>query len=87
MTRALSLSWTKHLKDETQKQNFEDLVRNSTIVLGRLREVLLEQRDELSRKELTEKDFDVPNWSERQAFRNGDRARLEKVLNLLEFIP
>lgn len=85
--RPLSLNWSKHLHDEDKKKNFEDLVRNSTVVLGRLKALLEEDLRSLDTRDTTEKDFEDPNWSHKQAFRNGDRARLKKVINLLEFIP
>jgi len=83
----LNLTWTKHLQNEDQKEQFELVLRNSTHVLGRLKAILKEELIALEGKETSIADFDSPSWAFKQAYLNGDRARLKKVLNLLEFIP
>lgn len=85
MSKTLSIAWTKNLPDD-KKADFELVLRNSTLVLGRLKAILQDELRSTYDAE-TMKDFEDPNWSHKQAFRNGDRARLRKVLNLLEFLP
>lgn len=86
-TTRLSLSWTKNIQDDDKRKDFELVLRNSTMILGRLKAILQEELQALEQKEETYKDFDDSNWSHKQAFRNGDRHRINKTLNLLEFIP
>lgn len=74
--------WTRHLSED-RKEDFEALVRNSTIVLGRMKRILLDQLDSTFVSEETESDFDTPSWSHKQAYRNGERAGLRRALRLL----
>ena len=76
--------WTQHIKDEKKKEDFRQLLKNSTQVLGRLRMILDEEEKGLDTQETTSKDFDNPNWQFKQAFRNGDRARLRQIRNLID---
>lgn len=84
MSKSISLTWVKNLPED-KKDDFELVLRNSTLILGRLRDILKEELQSTYEIE-TLKDFEDPNWSHKQAFRNGDRARIRKVLSLLEFL-
>lgn len=84
MSKSISLTWVKNLPED-KKDDFELVLRNSTLILGRLRDILKEELQSTYETE-TLKDFEDPNWSHKQAFRNGDRARIRKVLSLLEFL-
>lgn len=87
MRQPLPLTWVKHLPPGTEEaRKFEEAVRSSTLVLGRLQEILKEDLASLDRSELTEEQYKDANWSHLQAHRNGDRARLRKILNLLSFM-
>jgi hypothetical protein len=86
MTRLPYDIWSRHLPDDRRK-NFEDLVKNSTTVLERLRQLIDEELNALDGKEETESDFDSPAWAQKQAFRNGKRTGLKRVRQLLSFIP
>lgn len=83
----LPLPWIKHLsnQDSERRDNFEAAVRNSTIALGRLRELLQESLEGLNNKEFTDKQFEDPNWSHKQAYWNGQRSAFKQILNLLTF--
>jgi hypothetical protein len=83
--KGISLTWVKNLPEDKAK-DFEIVLRNSTMILGRLKAILQEELQNTYNDE-TMKDFEDPNWSHKQAFRNGDRSRIRKTLNLLEFIP
>lgn len=78
-----SVVWTKHLKTEQERKDFNDVLGNSSLVLNRLRDILMEEIEVLDRQEGTIDDFKDPAWTHKQAFRNGDRARLRKILDLL----
>lgn len=78
--------WSAHLPDD-RRQNFLDLLKHSTTVLYRLRQIVDDEIESLNVSEETEQDFDSPAWAEKQAFRNGKRAGLKRVRKLLAFIP
>lgn len=82
----LPVQWTKHLKDPQSKKKFEDTVRASRTALERLYEILQEKEGTLNRTETTVQDFDQPNWAHKQAFRNGQKASLKEMRELLDFI-
>jgi hypothetical protein len=84
VAKPLNLVWTKNLPS-TKKKEFEATLRNSTFVLSRLRDILDEEMEVLDRQETTISDFDHPNWSHKQAYRNGERARIRKMRDLLSF--
>lgn len=83
--RKLSVEWTKHLKDPKARQEFEKLLRNSTISLGRMREILEERLASLDRSEVKTEVYDSPNWAYKQADTNGMRRCLMNVIAMLEF--
>jgi hypothetical protein len=76
--------WTSHL-DNTEKENFEKSVFASRRVLDRLRALLEIREKSMDRYENGLKQFENPNWAERQAFQNGirsEREYLKKLINL-----
>lgn len=77
------LVWTNHLPDQ-EKPAFEAMVRNSTLLLSRLNEILSDEEKTVYRS-LT-KDFDSPNWSHEHAFRLGELSRIRKLKDLISFI-
>jgi hypothetical protein len=81
----LNMVWTKHLQGEA-KTNFESLLRNSTTVLSRLRDILKEKEEDLTSQECSNDDFLQPGWEYRQAFRLGQKAQLREIQSLLKFI-
>lgn len=76
-------AWTKHLKDEAEKVKFEKYVRGSRLLLDRLKDIIQEDVDKLDTQEGSFKDFDIPNWEFKQAFRNGQRSTLKNIQRLL----
>lgn len=76
--------WIRHLPSENH-QSFEDAIRNSTVMTGRLRQIIQEELDALDRTEASDKQFEFPNWDYKQAFQNGQRSKLRFLLNILTF--
>ena len=74
--------WTQHLKDPEERLRFEQGIRSSSTILARLQTLLKEEEEALDRSEADIRAFDLPNWAERQAFKNGYRSCLG-VLNKL----
>lgn len=79
-------SWIRHLPNEEERANFKKTLLASRHVLRRLREILEEERTRLANQETSEKDFEDPNWSHKQAYRNGERKGLKYVEDLLHFL-
>lgn len=77
--------WFHHLPSEKQEE-FKKLLTNSQTVFTRLLEILEDEERSMLREETTLKDFDNPNWALKQAFRNGDRSRLRRLKDLLNFV-
>ena len=81
----IPVEWIKHLPPQ-EKDNFETTLRNSTIVLDRLREILFEHLRSIETKEYSETSYENPSWACKQAFLNGRKAELTKLIKLTDFI-
>lgn len=79
----LPIVWTKHLKTKEEKENFESLLRNSTIVASRLVTILREMDES---KVSRETDYDSPSWAYLQADQNGYRRAIQEVLKLFNYL-
>lgn len=76
-------AWTDHLKTEEEKKQFRDVLSGSSLILDRLIELLKRDQEGLSKKEVSAKVYDNPNWAYRQAHANGYNACLNAYLTLL----
>lgn len=76
--------WTQHLRLQADQDNFEKKIYNAKDVLERLKTLLEEKERSFDIAEYSVEDFSSPNWSEKQAFRNGNRAALHYVKTLLD---
>lgn len=86
-SNVISLKWFKGERDKKAKEDFERMLRNDGVVLGRLRDVIDELRNEIERQETSLEDFDdTPNWALKQASRLGEKRGLNKVRDLLTFL-
>lgn len=81
--KGLSLEWSKHLKTEAERKDFEATVRTDTIVLGRLAEILEEKLSGLQSREASPLEYDSPSWAYKQAHLNGYRQGLTTILKLI----
>lgn len=72
--------WTQHLKDDPDKQDrFRNEIISSANVLDRLKEILIEEDNTIDRSELAISSYDSPSWAHKQAYKNGYRAALAVV--------
>jgi len=85
-SNVISLKWFGNERDKKAKEDFERILRNDGVVLGRLREVIEELREEVEREELDPGDFDSPSWALKQASRLGEKRGLKKIHDLLTFL-
>lgn len=83
--RKLHTLWTEHIKNPEVKADFEKLLRNSTISLGRLREIAEKQLASLRSAEVKVAVYDNPNWAYKQADTNGACRVLQNFIDLLDF--
>jgi hypothetical protein len=83
--RALSTEWARHL-DGQDKQNFEDLVRNTVTVLSRLRAILEDKEASVYKTEASESEYDNPAWAYKQAHLNGKLAAYRELKTLTNFL-
>lgn len=77
------LKWTQHLDGEEEKENFQREVRAAGKVLDRIKTILGEELNGLDRSEIDIRVFDLPNWENRQAFKNGYRSCLDTISKLI----
>ncbi len=81
------LEWTEHLQNnKTAKEDLELAVRNSTVALTRLLEILEKKKSFVEKTESNITQYEHPSWSHKQAHLNGRRASLDEIINLLQFI-
>jgi hypothetical protein len=78
------LEWTKHLRDEKEKLNFQRTVRSAIQVLDRVRDIFKAKVDSLERLELSPKSFETKNWELRQAYNLGYRACAQDLYTLVD---
>lgn len=74
-----STAWTKHKRDPKEKQDLEAAIRNSTVALTRLQEIIDEHIEAVHTAERSSQQYDNASWSHLQAHRNGE---LEALYNL-----
>ena len=85
MPGKISLEWLKGIPSD-KKDDFEQIIRHSTIMATRLLELCDEWEADLDRAEAKVSDYDSPSWGYKQAHRNGDRSRIRKLRDLLSFL-
>jgi hypothetical protein len=77
--------WSSHISDPEKQEEFESLVRNSTIVLGRLHDIIQKKIDTLNKRKLSDEGFKDPNWALMQANHLGKIKQLLDIQKLTEF--
>lgn len=75
--------WTKNLKTNEERDNFNNQVLSAKPVLDRLVQILSEREEELERSERSLKAYDNPNWAYMQAHKNGYYSMLQNVRDLI----
>lgn len=77
-------AWTKHLKEEKDKESFRNRVLSTKEVLRRLDQIIDEQETELTDSSTSLKSFDNPNWALKQAYIQGYIARGKSIRNFID---
>lgn len=73
-------AWIKNLKTEAQRAEFYKQFRNSADVLERLKELI---KEDMQTWEVSEVNYDNPNWAYRQSHINGQRSYANRILKLI----
>lgn len=81
--KSIPIAW---IKNASNKQEAEAIIRNSTVALSRLYDIIEEKENSINSQELAVTDFDSPAWSHKTAFRLGQKAALKEMKELLAFI-
>lgn len=81
--KGLSTEWTRHLKTEAERKEFQAKVLNDRLVLDRLSAIIEEKLTGLQSREVSSSEYDNPSWAYKQAHTNGIKAGLTAILNLL----
>jgi hypothetical protein len=80
----IPIQWTANIaNDPKAKQSFEETLRNSTIVLDRLVDILDGKEREINRIELSLSSYEKEGWPYTQAHLNGRKATLQEIKKLL----
>lgn len=80
----VSLTWTKKLSDEKQKEEFVKKLYENEEILNALA-VILDEKIEASRNnQLSTKSFSSPAWPYEQADSNGYQRALSEIKSLIK---
>lgn len=79
----MQTAWTKNLKSDVDQLHFQNSLRGAKKVLERLSDLLDEEEASIDRSELNVDTYDTASWSYKQAHKNGQRAMLRKIKNLI----
>jgi len=77
------IKWTSNLNNETEINDFRNKVYGAKPVLDRIRQLLDEKEAAIDRSEIKLEEYENPNWSHKQAFKNGIRAACADLRLLL----
>lgn len=80
----MKIQWTNHLKDPEDKSRFARTIESAKPVLDRQIEIINNMEEGLLRSETSLSQFDTPNWDYQQAFKNGYRAGLKEIKQLID---
>ena len=79
----MKLVWTKHLKTQEEKEQFQKLLLGNKQILKVLKKILDEKDLSLERSENTLESYNTPSWAFKQAHKNGYRSCLEAIKDLI----
>lgn len=80
------LPWVRHLKDQDSKDKLAAALLASVTALSRLYDLLEEKEETIANQEASIDDFGMTDWAYKQAFRNGQKAQIKELKQLLSFI-
>lgn len=81
----MQIVWTQHLQTEKEKEQFRQVLKNSTLLRNRLLQILSEKFESVERKGFKEEDYSEAGWETLQAFRNGKLSTYREIADLFDF--
>lgn len=85
-SKGLDSRWFKGILPE-KKAEYEAILRASTTLIDRLKEMLTDRIKEVHQAQLSMDDYSTPSWAFKQAHRNGREQELRAILTLISFDP
>lgn len=80
----IPLQWTSNIANSPKaKKDFEDYLANSSRLLERLREIINEKENSLTKIQFSPSTYKNPSWAYEQAFLNGRLTELNDLKQLL----
>lgn len=70
------VEWYEGVSDPDEKAKIDREILSAQPVLERLGRILTKKEDTLDRQEMNIEVYNMPNWSHRQAHKNGQRSSL-----------
>jgi hypothetical protein len=86
MSSKLATVWTQGIHDDKKKADFEGAIRNSTVALGRLKEIIEVSEEAIYSQMSRDTDYSQTDWAYKAAHRNGQLEMLRKFKDLLAFL-
>lgn len=81
----VNLAWTKNLKSQKEKEDFEKLLLNNTILIRRFKEILTEMKQGLAKDELSKDAYTNNSWPYYQADIIGSKRQIRIIEDLFDF--
>jgi hypothetical protein len=81
----IPIRWLAHLPDQAAKNSFEDVLRNSGQVLGRLQQICEQNLQSIENQTTGPEQFKDPSWPYHTAYRQGQQAAYKDLMRLLSF--
>ena len=79
----MKTAWVKNLQTDEEKKRFESSLVSARLVLDRLTQLLTEEEEGIDRSEFLIDTYESASWAAKQAHKNGQRAMLQKIKNLI----
>jgi len=76
--------WLNHLSEASEQENFKGQLKNNQRIWDRFNAILKLWEEDILRSETTLDDF-TGSWAVKQAYRNGQKANIRKLRDLINF--
>lgn len=76
--------WSSHLTDPEEAKDFREQVKASKVAIDRFRDIVISNRNSVLIEMRKSTEFNLPAWSEKQAYQLGKLAVLDEIIDLLQ---
>lgn len=85
--KTLPVAWTAHKSNySAEKGDLEAAIRNSTVALSRLLEIVDAKLAEVNSIEISDTFYNQDGWAYAQAYLNGKKHAYTDIKKLLQFV-